>query len=118
MVGRLDAPIAIVIVASLIASKAAFFAVAVVAGVGLGAVQAASRSFMAALIPSGREAEMFGFYAFCGKSSSIIGPFVFGTISGLTGGDQQLAMLALVGFFVVGLVLLQRVRDPVAETAP
>ena len=109
--------IAIVIVASLITSKAAFFAIAVVAGIGLGAVQAASRSFMAALIPSGREAEMFGFYAFCGKSSSIIGPFVFGTISGFTGGDQQLSMLALVGFFGLGLVLLQRVRDPVAEGA-
>ena len=56
-----------------VTSKTVFFAVAVAAGVGLGSIQAASRSFMSALIPEGKEAEMFGFYAFCGKSSSILG---------------------------------------------
>ena len=29
---------------------------------------------MASLIPDGREAELFGFYALCGRSSSVIGP--------------------------------------------
>lgn len=96
-------------------SKAAFFAVAVLAGGGLGSVQAASRSFMSALIPEGREAEMFGFYAFCGKSSSILGPLVFGKVSLATGGNQRLAVLSTVFFFVIGGLLLQRVNDPVVE---
>ena len=98
-----------------ITSKPVFFAVAVLAGTGLGSIQAASRSFMSALIPDGKEAEMFGFYAFCGKSSSIVGPLVFGTISRLTGGNQRLAVVAVAAFFLVGGVLLQRVADPVVE---
>ncbi len=102
----------IVIAAYFIESKTAFFMMAVVAGTGLGVVQAASRSMMAALIPKGKEAEMFGFYAFCGKSSSVLGPFVFGQISIALGGNQRVAVLAIGAFFLVGLVLLQRVTDP------
>ncbi len=90
--------------------KTTFYVIAVVAGFGLGVIQAASRSLMASLIPNGKEAEMFGFYALCGKSSSIIGPLVFGTISAITGGNQRVAILAISLFFVVGLGLLQRVQ--------
>ena len=96
-------------------TKTAFFLVAVLAGTGLGAVQAASRSLMAALIPKGKEAEMFGFYAFCGKSSSVLGPMVFGSISVALGGNQRPAVLAIGAFFLAGLILLQRVRDPRVE---
>ncbi|MEE9280141.1 MAG: MFS transporter [Myxococcota bacterium] len=102
----------IVISAYFIESKGTFFALAVLAGSGLGAVQAASRALMSALIPQGKEAELFGFYAFCGKSSSVLGPLVFGEISAALGGNQRVAVLAIGAFFVTGLVLLQRVRDP------
>jgi UMF1 family MFS transporter len=98
-------------------SKAGFFVVAVLAGFGLGAVQAASRAMMAALIPKGKEAEMFGFYAFCGKSSSVLGPMVFGGVSYALAGNQRAAVLAIGSFFLIGLVLLQRVTDPKAAAA-
>jgi len=91
-----------------------FYAMAVVGGLGLGSAQAASRAFMASLIPPGRESEMFGFYALCGKSSSIIGPLVFGTTVSLAGGNQRPAFLSLAVLFIVGFALLQRVRDPKA----
>jgi UMF1 family MFS transporter len=104
----------VAVAAYFITSKTTFFGVAVLAGVGLGSIQAASRSFMSQLIPDGKEGEMFGFYAFCGKSSSILGPIVFGTISRATGGNQRLAVLAVAAFFLVGGLLLQRVTDPVA----
>ena len=105
----------VAIAAYFVTSKSVFFGVAVVAGIGLGSIQAASRSFMSALIPDGKEAEMFGFYAFCGKSSSIIGPIVFGTVSRVTGGNQRLAVVAIAAFFIVGGVLLARVADPLAD---
>jgi UMF1 family MFS transporter len=92
-------------------SRHAFYAVAMVAGSGLGAVQAASRAFMASLIPNGREAEMFGFYAFCGKSSSILGPLLFGAISFAFHGNQRFAVLSVAIFFIVGLLLLTGVRS-------
>ncbi|MFN2571447.1 MAG: MFS transporter [Gemmatimonadales bacterium] len=90
-------------------TKAAFVAVAVTAGLGLGSIQAASRALMASLIPPGKESELFGFYALCGKSSSILGPLVFGAVSYLAG-SQRAAVAAVGVFFVVGLILLQRVR--------
>ena len=46
-----------------IQSQTSFYILALVAGFGLGSVQSASRAFMASLVPDGREAEMFGFYA-------------------------------------------------------
>ena len=63
---------------------------------------------MSILIPAGKEAEMFGFYAFCGKSSSVMGPLLFGQVSFLMGGNQRIA------------VLLQRVRvgGPVCPPGP
>ncbi|MEX2465461.1 MAG: MFS transporter [Gemmatimonadota bacterium] len=92
-----------------------FYAMAVVAGLGLGSIQSASRALMASLVPDGREAEMFGFYALCGKTSSIMGPMLFGYVTLLAGGNQRPGFLVLTGFFVIGFVLLQRVRDPVQE---
>jgi MFS transporter, UMF1 family len=94
-----------------------FFAMAVVVGVGLGSVQAASRAFMSSLIPDGRESEMFGFYALCGKSSSVVGPLLFGVTTSLAGGNQRPGFLVLTGLFVIGIVLLQRVSDPRAAAA-
>jgi MFS transporter, UMF1 family len=93
-------------------TKPTFVAIAVAAGLGLGVIQAASRALMASLIPVGKEGEMFGFYAFCGKSSSVLGPLVFGGVSHALGGNQRAAVLAVGSFFLVGLFLLQRVRAP------
>ena len=94
-----------------------FWIVAVLAGTGLGAVQAASRTFMATLIPRGREAEFFGFYSLVGKTGAIMGPLVFGGVSWLLAGNQRAAILAVGLFFVLGLVLLSRVRAG-GPTAP
>jgi UMF1 family MFS transporter len=111
--------VAVAIAAALTHGKAAFLAIAVIAGTQLGTVQAASRALMASLIPKGKEAEMFGFYAVVGKSSAILGPIVFGTVSHALGGNQRAAVLAVGGFFVLGLVLLQRVaRHPTAASPP
>ena len=96
--------------------KPTFFVIAVLAGTGLGAVQSASRALMASLVPEGKEGEMFGFYAFCGKSSSVVGPLVFGGISHAWGGNQRVAILSVAAFFLVGLVLLQRVGKPAPPT--
>jgi UMF1 family MFS transporter len=92
--------------------KTLFFALAVVAGFGLGSVQAASRSYVSLLIPDGRESELFGFYALCGKSSSAMGPWLFGTATVLAGGNQRPAFLVITVLFVIGFVLLQRVPNP------
>jgi UMF1 family MFS transporter len=100
----------VTVLAYFVQAKWHFWVVAVLAGTGLGAVQAASRTFMATLIPRGREAEFFGFYSLVGKTGAVMGPIVFGGVSWLLSGNQRAAIVAVGMFFVVGLVLLARVR--------
>ena len=101
---------AVVVTAYFVETAAQFWILAVVAGTGLGAVQAASRTFLASLCPEGMEAELFGFYSLCGKSSAVIGPLIFGGISHAAGGDQRAGILAIGSFFIIGLALLARVK--------
>jgi UMF1 family MFS transporter len=101
---------AVVVAAYFVQTKPQFLAVAVLAGSGLGAVQAAARALMASLIPRGQEAELFGFYSLCGKTAAVMGPVIFGVVSLLTAGNQRLAILAVGMMFVVGLTLLSTVR--------
>ncbi|MGB0542245.1 MAG: MFS transporter [Longimicrobiales bacterium] len=112
--GVLGLWITIAIAIFFIESKAAFAMVGLLAGFGLGSIQAASRAFMASLIPDGRESEMFGFYALCGKSSSVIGPLIFGQVALMTGGNQKLSVMSISVLLVFGAILLQRVKDPKA----
>ena len=105
------------ITAYFIQSQSAFYVLAVVAGIGLGTAQSASRAFVASLIPDGREAQMFGFYALCGRSSSVLGPLLFGGATYLAAGNQRPGFLVLTALFLIGLILLQRVRDPKAPAA-
>ncbi len=93
-----------------------FYGLAIAAGFGLGSVQSASRALMASIIPDGREAELFGFYALCGRSSSVLGPALFGGVTYLAG-NQRPGFLVLTALFLIGLILLQRVRDPKAPGA-
>ncbi|MDE2180072.1 MAG: MFS transporter [candidate division NC10 bacterium] len=102
--------IGVVIAAYWIGAQRQFYLLAAVAGSGLGAIQAASRTFMASLIPKGREGEFFGCYALCGKTASILGPLVFGAVSYTLAGNQRAAILAVGLFFLMGLILLLRVR--------
>ncbi|MBN2716921.1 MAG: MFS transporter [Deltaproteobacteria bacterium] len=87
-----------------------FWGVAVLASLCIGATQATSRAFVGQLAPEGRSGEFFGFMAFAGKGSAIVGPLVFGIVS--DGFDsQRMAVLSIGVFFFVGLLLMIPVRD-------
>ncbi len=102
---------AIVIGAYFTTSKTFFYVIGLFAGACLGGTQSASRSFMAQLTPKEREAEFFGFYdGLCGKASAVIGTFLFGFISYLTG-SERFAVVSIGLFFLIGLLLLQRVKE-------
>jgi UMF1 family MFS transporter len=86
-----------------------FWAACVLAGLALGSVQAASRAFMATLVPRGREDEFFGFYAACGRTSAPLGAAVW-VLGFAIAGSQRGSVLAIVPFFLVGGFLLISVR--------
>lgn len=86
-----------------------FWALAIAVGMVQGGTQAISRSFFASMIPKGRAAEFFGFYDISSKFSGILGPAVFGFITQATG-SSRLAIAVLSYTFILGILILRRVK--------
>ncbi|MBC7558966.1 MAG: MFS transporter [Dermatophilaceae bacterium] len=86
-----------------------FVGLAVLIGIVLGGSQALSRSMFSQLIPRGREAEFFSLYQAMERGTSWFGTLVFGLVHQFTD-SYRWAIIALIVFFVVGGLLLSRVR--------
>jgi MFS transporter, UMF1 family len=71
----------------------------------MGGSQAISRSLFAQMIPAGKEAEYYSFYEVSERGTSWIGPLVFGLMNQIFGSLRP-ALLALIFFFVAGLMIL------------
>jgi len=99
------------IAAFFVASKTEFYIIAVSAGLVLGTIQAASRALYTYFVPKEKEAEYFGVYSTVGKTSSILGPFLFGLISE-TFQNQRPAVLSVSVLFILGFIMLTRVKTP------
>lgn len=85
-----------------------FYLLAILVGTVQGGSQALSRSLYASLIPRHKSSEFFAFFAVGDKFAGILGPAIFGWVS-LATGSSRLSIVALIGFFVVGMALLTRV---------
>jgi len=94
--------------------KNSFFIIGGFAGLFLGSTQALSRTMMSKLVPFKSKTEFFGFYALLDKTSTLLGPLTFGLVSWLTG-SQKFAVLSVGVFFVVGMLLLKRVKENTNE---
>ena len=67
---------------------------------------------MARLSPPEIRNEMFGLFAFSGKATAFMGPFVLGIVT-LAAASQRAGMATIVIFLGIGLViLLWKVREP------
>lgn len=77
----------------------------------VGPAQSASRTFLARVIPPGREGEVFGLYATTGRAATFIAPTLFGIFVAL-GGAQYWGILAIVLVLLIGLLLLLPVKAP------
>ena len=95
----------------LIESVAAFWVAATLLGIFVGPAQAAGRSLMARIAPKDCVTEMFGLYAFAGKATSFLGPLFLGVAVQLTQ-SQRAGIATIIGFFVLGLLILQTVAEP------
>ncbi len=58
-----------------------FYVIGFIAGFALSGVQAVSRTMVSQLTPPAKSAEFYGFLSVAGRTSTFIGPLVFGTIS-------------------------------------
>lgn len=90
-------------------TAAHFYLLAGLVGLVQGGTQALSRSLFAALIPSHKSGELFGFYSVFGKFAGVIGPFFFAALLGATGSSRG-AILSVSIFFLVGGAILMLVN--------
>ena len=102
--------IAATTVAVLATSRELFWVAGILTGVFFGPNQAASRSLMGRFVPPEAENEFFGFFAFSGKLTAFIGPFLLGVITQLTG-SQRLGVSVVLGLFALGLIVLLTVDE-------
>ncbi|GAA4380324.1 MFS transporter [Hymenobacter koreensis] len=99
-----------------------FYALASVIGLTMGAIQSLSRSTYSKIIPENtpNTAAFFSFFDVTEKLSIVIGTAVFGVIAQITGSMRN-SILALIVFFILGLVFLLTLRgkklrdEPAAE---
>ena len=96
---------AITVYASIMRSALEFWLLGFAVAIVLGGSQALSRSLFSSMVPKERSAEFFGFYAISAQFASIFGPLAFALLIDWTG-SNRLAILALVLFFLGGIVLL------------
>ena len=84
-----------------------FYVLAGAIGLVQGGVQALSRSIYAKMIPAAEAGEFFGFFNLLTKFSAILGPFLVGTVSLMTGEPRWSILVILLMFLSGGLLLLR-----------
>lgn len=87
-----------------------FYFLAAIVGFIMGGIQSLSRSTYAKLMPETKDtASFFSFYDVTEKIAIVIGMFSFGYITEITG-SQRTSVLALMTFFILGLLFLLYTR--------
>ncbi len=109
-----------------------FYIIASIAGFAMAGVQSTSRTMVGLFSPPGRSAEFYGFFALTGRTSSFIGPAIFGWLAAMMtarylglGMEQNLAIqgghraatLSIAVFLFLGLLLLLWVDEKKAIAA-
>ncbi len=86
-----------------------FVGFAILVGLVAAPVQSASRVLLAGLAPEDKRTQYFGLFAFSGKVTAFLAPFLVATVTAITS-SQRLGMAAIVLFLIAGLILLRRVK--------
>jgi UMF1 family MFS transporter len=113
-------------------SKLAFYIIGGIAGFALTGVQSVSRTMVGMFSPKGKSAEFYGFFAVTGRTSSFIGPTIFGflalwatrqyeTLGQIEKLAEQsghrIALFSIAVFLLVGLGLLLLVNEKKGRAA-
>jgi UMF1 family MFS transporter len=108
-------------------SKLEFYFIGGLAGFALTGVQSLSRAAVGLFAPEGQSAEFYGFFAFTGRTSSFIGPTIFGFLAAWASrhyevtrnlledaaadAGHRVALFSIVAFLLAGTALLLWVNE-------
>ncbi len=87
-----------------------FWVLAMLVASSQGGIQALSRSLYGKLIPKEKSAEFYGFYNIFGKFAAVLGPFLVGFFSQISGSSRT-GIFSIVVLFVIGGLVLTRVKE-------
>lgn len=108
--GSLVALIATGIAVLMAADKQQFIMLALVLGIFIGPVQAASRTLVARLSPPDLTGQSYGIFNLTGRAVAFIGPLCFAAATQFFG-TQQAGMVTIILFWVAGLAFLYFVKE-------
>ena len=86
-----------------------FLAFAVIVGLVAAPVQAASRSLLARLAPADKITQFFGLFAFSGKVTAFLAPFLVALVTQVSG-SQRIGMSAVLAFLIIGAAMMLFVK--------
>jgi UMF1 family MFS transporter len=107
-----------------------FFIIGAIVGVAMAGIQSISRAMVATFSPPGKSGEFFGFFALTGRTSSFIGPAVFGWLAAeatlwyqsqgqnvelAEQSGHRLAIFSIALFLIVGWALMSFVNEKKAR---
>ena len=113
-------------------NRVQFYFIGALVGFALTGVQSVSRTMVGLFSPPGKSAEFYGFFAVVGRTSSFIGPTIFGLLADWATKRSQVqglavdaaekaghrtALFSIVAFLLIGLVLLLAVNEKRAREA-
>lgn len=87
-----------------------FFLCAVLLGLGMGPMQAASRTLLARLSPPDMVGEFFGLYSLSGRATTFMAPFLIGITTPIFATQRVAAAIVLI-FLAVGFAVLWKVEE-------
>ena len=87
-----------------------FWVLAILVGMFQGGIQALSRSEFGKLCPKERANEYFGFFDIFGKYAAILGTFLVGTFTAISG-NSSLGVMSIAILFVIGFVMMLKVPE-------
>ncbi len=99
----------ITLLAYFMSNEMHFYILAGIVGLFQGGIQALSRSLYSRLIPPEKAAQFFGFYNMIGKFAAVIGPFLMGSVTLLTG-NIRFGIISIIVLFIAGGFLLLKVN--------
>ena len=107
-------------------TQTGFLIIGAFAGIAMAGVQSVSRTMVGALTPPAQSGEFYGFFSIVGRTSSFIGPAVYGWLAAeaalwyerqgvaVTSAEQmgqRIAILSIAVFLAAGLFVLRFVNE-------
>ena len=104
--------ICIIVYSTTLSSAFEFYLLAAWVGFVQGGIQGSSRGMFGKLIPKEKAGEFFGLYNVMGRAGAILGPLMVGTLLTLYG-NVRIALLPIAVLFIIGGLLLTRVKNEI-----